>query len=96
MDIVSDAEFKEPEPEQETQDVISVYDGRVRGSCGAPYFNIRDEVVAFHVSSSNDAVSDDLSSRSGHSHKSHSQGYVLSRLPQFCEWYDSHFNLKST
>ena len=84
MDIVSDADFKEPE--QETQDVISVYGGRVRGSCGAPYFNVRGEVVAFHVSSSNDARDDSSSNSSDHSHHSHSQGYVLSRSLEFCRW----------
>jgi hypothetical protein len=87
MDIVSDADYKELGPA--IQDVISVYDGRVRGSCGAPYFNVRGEVVAFHVYSSNDA-SDDLSRSSGHSHQSHSQGYVLSRMPEFCKWRIAH------
>jgi hypothetical protein len=95
MDIVSDTDYKEPA--QAVQDVITVDGGRVRGSCGAPYFNTRGEVVAFHVFSINDA-GDDMSSSSGHSHMSHSQGYVLSRLPHFCEWRDrdSHSNLKST
>ena len=90
MDIVCDADYKEPE--QAIQDVISVYDGRVRGSCGAPYFNVRGEVVAFHLYSSNDAP-DDLSRSSDHSHQSHSQGHVLSRMPEFCQWRISHANL---
>ena len=83
MEIVNDSEYKEPE--QAVQDIITVYGGRVRGSCGAPYFSTRGEVVAFHIFSINDAE-DDMSSTSNHSHLSYSQGYVLSRLPAFCNW----------
>ena len=83
MEIVNDSEYKEPE--QAVQDIITVYGGRVRGSCGAPYFSTRGEVVAFHIFSINDAE-DDMSSTSNHSHLSYSQGYVLSRLPGFCNW----------
>jgi hypothetical protein len=83
MKIVNDSEYKEPE--QAVQDVITVCGGRVRGSCGAPYFTSNGEVVAFHIFSINDSE-DDLSSSSNHSHLSYSQGYVLSRLPGFCNW----------
>ena len=87
MEIVNDSEYKEPE--QAVQDIITVYGGRVRGSCGAPYFSTRGEVVAFHIFSINDAE-DDMSSSSNHSYVSYSQGYVLSRLPGFCNWRISH------
>ena len=83
MDIVNDADYKKPE--ETVQDVITVCGGRVRGSCDAPYFNTDGEVVAFHIFSINDAE-DDMSSSSNHSHLSYSQGYVLSRLPEFCQW----------
>lgn len=67
------------------EDVIMVDGGRATGSCGAPYFNLRGEVVAFHVESVNDG---DEKSSSRDSHVSYSHGYVLCRLPSFVSWYE--------
>ena len=64
--------------------VIMVSGGRVQGSCGAPYFNVRGEVVAFHFESVDDSESD---SSAHSSHISFSHGYVLCRLPNFTSWY---------
>ena len=65
--------------------VIMVSGGRVKGSCGAPYFNLRGEVVAFHFES----VDDSESETSAHSnHVSYSHGYVLCRLARFMSFYN--------
>jgi len=75
-------------PSPAVEDVIMVAGGRVAGSCGAPYFNMGGEVVAFHFESVDDSEpGSKASSRS--SHYSYSHGYVLCRLPSFVAWYES-------
>ena len=51
--IVKDSEYTKSDPA--SKDVVMVRGGRVRGSCGAPYFNLRGEVVAFYFESVDDS-----------------------------------------
>jgi hypothetical protein len=67
--------------------IVLVRGGRVRGSCGAPYFTGRGDVFAMHFESINDA--DEVNS--DHSHLSYSKGYVFCRLPEFVNWYNNYF-----
>ena len=70
------------------EDEVMVQTGRVGGSCGAPYFNERGEVFAFHVASIDD--SDTGSSVSQGSYVFYSIGRVLCRLPNFMScWHDA-------
>lgn len=62
------------------EDAVHVREGRVRGSCGGPYF-FNNKAFAFHRGSVNDDI--DGSQLSGRSHSSNSVGRVLSRLPKF-------------
>ena len=69
--------------------ILNIRGGRVLGSCGAPYFGENGKVIAFHVSSCNDADTGDMKSTSGHRHASYSAGHVLCRLPKFAAKYNS-------
>jgi hypothetical protein len=68
-------------------DVMVVSGGRVRGSCGAPYFASCGKVAAMHYESVN---YDDGSSSISSSHVSYSHGYVLCRMPHFVDWLTVH------
>jgi hypothetical protein len=71
-------------------DVMVVSGGRIRGSCGAPYFASCGKVAAMHFESVND---DDGSSNVSSSHVSYSHGYVLCRMPHFVAWYNAHMTV---
>lgn len=64
--------------------VIRVRGGRVKGSCGAPYFDNIGRLIAFHFQSIDDF---DMHSASDRSHVSYSCGYVLCRLQGFMQEY---------
>ena len=84
--IVADAEFVADSKRDEYEVVVEI--GRFGGSCGAPYFNGRGQVFAFHVASISE--SDPGSSVSEGSHVSYSVGRVLCRLPNFMScWRDA-------
>jgi hypothetical protein len=70
---------------------VQVVGARVKGSCGAPYFNCNGKVIAFHVESVDDGedASATNSYNSDWSHTSHSIGLVLCRLPKFMAWYEN-------
>lgn len=78
-----------PPTTNEPRHVLTVTKGRVRGSCGAPYFCADGKVAAFHVAS----VDDGEEGSTDRSHVSYSQGYVLCRLPLFTEWYRITFSV---
>lgn len=69
--------------------VLNIRGGRVLGSCGAPYFGENNKVIAFHVSSCNDADTSDMKSSSGYSYASYSSGNALCRLPNFAAKYNT-------
>jgi hypothetical protein len=70
------------------KDIAFVTNGLSKGSCGAPYFSINNKVFAFHVESVDDAVNDNLKSKSSAtSHQSYCNGYVLCRLDSFMKAY---------
>jgi hypothetical protein len=83
---IEDGSEADAKPGQAVEYVIMVDGGRLQGSCGAPYFNTRGEVVAFHTESVNDSEAD---SSFNSSHVSFSMGYVLCRLLSFTKWYES-------
>jgi hypothetical protein len=68
--------------------VVMVDGGRVSGSCGAPYFNAQEEVVAFHFDSVDYSDTYKSLSRSSSDHVSYSHGYVLCRVASFVGWYE--------
>ena len=84
--LIADAELKVDSKRDEDEVVVET--GRVGGSCGAPYFNDRGQVFAFHVASISE--SDPGSSVSQGIHVSYSIGRVFCRLPNFMScWRDT-------
>mmetsp|Transcript_18480 Transcript_18480/g.25550 ORF Transcript_18480/g.25550 Transcript_18480/m.25550 type:complete len:187 (-) Transcript_18480:80-640(-) len=70
---------------------LNIRVGRDLCSGGAPYFGENGKVLAFHVSSFNDAATSAMKSSSGHSNVSYCAGHVLCRLPNFAAKYDNLF-----
>lgn len=82
--------FRSPIPDYQKR-ALTVVGGRVKGSCGAGYFEANNKVVAFHVESVDDGseeVSVSNSYTSDRSHTSYSRGLVICRLPKFKAWYN--------
>jgi hypothetical protein len=83
--------FRPPIPDDQKR-ALTVVGGRVKGSCGAGYFEPNNnKVVAFHVESLDDGVDEvsiSNSYNSDRSHTSYSRGLVICRLPKFKAWYN--------
>jgi hypothetical protein len=80
-----------PQIPDDQKRALTVVGGRVKGSCGAAYFEPNNKVVAFHVESlddGSDVVSISNSYTSDRSHTSYSRGLVICRLPKFKAWYN--------
>jgi hypothetical protein len=85
--VIVSRKNKKPTP---VKDSVILKDGRVKGSCGAPFFADKNKkVIAFHTTSADDLdVRYSVSSISSKSHSSVSIGRVLCRLPEFVKWYN--------
>jgi hypothetical protein len=85
MDLVNSNQLT-PETEKT---VVMVLSGRVRGSCGAPYFMKSEnlKVFAMHFEAIDDQ-DENVTLSNPRSHHSYSHGYVLCRLPLFKQWYN--------